>query len=132
LKDTLANISGCVQNSPNPIVDCSLNAIALPQLLAKFPADAYKTISNRVHIWACQVNPLSKSLKNSVAVGTGSWSSTEDIINNMRVTSLLPCYSVGCTFLAFVFLIDKTYWDANASGLHGAAVVDKGHLSIYM
>lgn len=42
---------------------------------------------------ACQVDVLSTTLLNGVAQGTSKWSGVDDIIANIAVSDMIPCFT---------------------------------------
>jgi hypothetical protein len=91
----VADIQYCkaTTTNPNPGLVCNLNTQGIALLESMLPPEAAAIVSGRATAWACEVDPLGTTLHNSVAFGTGSWVNNADLIANLRVTDMIPCFA---------------------------------------
>lgn len=100
--EAVAKISSC--RTDNPVtgnLTCTLNEVGIPILEGRLPVNAAALASKRVSIWACQVNPLATTIENSVAVGTSAWTDNADLLANVRVSDMIPCFTNGTFYSVF-------------------------------
>lgn len=100
----LQGIAACRATTPDPATaaaNCTLLAIGMPMLQAHLPPDAAERVSQRLTIWACQVDPLTTTLQHGVAVGTSAWPDNADLVANVDASSLIPCFTGARFFSLF-------------------------------
>ena len=117
-QQALVGVAICQATLPadQQLQECSFNKIGLPLLAAAIRAvnsDAVKAINKRVVLWSCQVDVLSTTLLNGVAQGTSTWTDVDDLIANIAVSDLIPCFT------------DATFYNL----FRGSAFIDGGYCS---
>lgn len=94
----IAGLNQCLaQYSTDPVegkLKCALNVVAFPILKAQMlqkatEAEILARVNGRINIWACQVNPLSTSIANSVSQGTNKFSSLEDLFSVIKGSDMV-------------------------------------------
>lgn len=95
--EIIAAVAVCESGVPNPAeaaLACTFNRVGMPiyktrVLQTSTEAEVLAAVNGRVNIVACQVNPRSMTIANSVAQNTNEFTSLDDIISALRASDMV-------------------------------------------
>jgi hypothetical protein len=70
-------------------------------LLTNLDANAYKLVNGKVRIGLSQLDATKPSLDNSATWVVSSWNSTQDLVDALTATDMIPCFSDTTAFSIF-------------------------------